>query len=803
MLSRVCFHAVGLWMALALPLAAQSTTGLDLYRRLATTSLDGQRIFHIRDADLDLEDLHLSFEEGTIAFTQAVDGRTTGALFTGDGAVLVIPPDQVERASLARFTRSAVLDEHFHSVYLRFNDEATAKALEEALRGPEKDAGEFFTKWDPLAKSLAAGSGDALRLTLSLLNQQQPNARFVHARIAGNRLGVFDALYDRSNPEAVIVAQSSGDMPGAKAAGAVFENVWLSFPSRSQRAAAVGASPAQTQAKSRRAGNEAVPQTDQLQPDENGLTALLEIHSFDLSVDVAPTTEISATAKLQVTPRQPGVRAALFQLSHDLKVKSVQLDGAPVEFLQNPAIAGSQTARTGNDLVAVVLPAPLNAAPHELTFQYAGPVMTDTGGGFLYVGDRGTWYPNFGMRNAMFDLRFRVPTPWKLVATGEPAEDANANELHFRTARPVPVVGFNVGRFTKAQASPASHSAVITAYGTEHADATTAVPLKQMASRSAEVVDFLEQHLGAFPYHELSITEVPGGVSQGWPGLVYLSTGAFSTSKLGAEPRTEFARIVFEDLMLPHEIGHQYWGDNVAWRSYREQWTSEALANYCALMFLEQKNAKEPGIVLGHYRDALLRPTTPDAPVTLGLRLDSSLSPNGYALLTYGRGTWLVHMLRMMMRDGYELQGKADPDADAAFWQALKSVQTQFAGKAVGAADLRAAFEKVLPRSLNYEGAASLEWFSEDWVNGTSVPRFALTQVKIAPSGAASGMIETTEIPKEFTALLPIYAEMKDGKRVLVAQVFADDPETTFKVKVPAGTIKLLLDPEHEVLRRE
>jgi hypothetical protein len=44
---------------------------------------------------------------------------------------------------------------------------------------------------------------------------------------------------------------------------------------------------------------------------------------------------------------------------------------------------------------------------------------------------------------------------------------------------------------------------------------------------------------------------------------------------------------------------------------------------------------------------------------------------------------------------------------------------------------------------------------------------------------------------------------LKDGKQMLVAQVFADDPETSVKIKVPPGTVRLLLDPKHEVLRRE
>ena len=41
---------------------------------------------------------------------------------------------------------------------------------------------------------------------------------------------------------------------------------------------------------------------------------------------------------------------------------------------------------------------------------------------------------------------------------------------------------------------------------------------------------------------------------------------------------------------LPHEAAHQWWGDLVTWSSYRDQWFSEGLANYCALMMLQEKN---------------------------------------------------------------------------------------------------------------------------------------------------------------------------------------------------------------------
>ena len=106
--------------------AAAPSPALALYHQLRSVGLDEQKIFHVRDGDLDREDIHLSLTEGTIAFTREVDGHVTGAVFEGDGEILVVPPNQTERASLALFTHAAVLEEKFSTVYLRFNDNTYA-----------------------------------------------------------------------------------------------------------------------------------------------------------------------------------------------------------------------------------------------------------------------------------------------------------------------------------------------------------------------------------------------------------------------------------------------------------------------------------------------------------------------------------------------------------------------------------------------------------------------------------------------------------------------------------------------------
>ena len=182
---------------------------------------------------------------------------------------------------------------------------------------------------------------------------------------------------------------------------------------------------------------------------------------------------------------------------------------------------------------------------------------------------------------------------------------------------------------------------------------------------------------------------------------MYLSSYTFLQPEDRANLRlSPTADVLYGRLMQWHETAHQWWGDLVMWRSYRDQWISEALANYCALMMVENDSPQQFAAVMDHYRQQLLTnnkegmPLKDAGPVTLGIRLSSSRFPSAYDEVAYGRGTWLLHMLRHMLRDA------AGPGAarlparnnaagrDELFWQVLRGLQELRPGEtAVGRID--------------------------------------------------------------------------------------------------------------------
>src|SRR6266481_3483158 len=67
-----------------------------LYSQLRSVGLDKSRVYSIREVTLDRAAFHITFEDGTIAFTEDVAGHVTGAFFAGEGEVLLSPPERAE-----------------------------------------------------------------------------------------------------------------------------------------------------------------------------------------------------------------------------------------------------------------------------------------------------------------------------------------------------------------------------------------------------------------------------------------------------------------------------------------------------------------------------------------------------------------------------------------------------------------------------------------------------------------------------------------------------------------------------------
>jgi hypothetical protein len=819
-----------------------------LYLQLRAVGLSKSRVYRVRDLSIDRAAFHVTLNDGTIAFTEDVVGRVTGAFFEGDGEILLFPPNRYERASMALFTGEAILEERFVTAYFRFNDDTFAELRPSLVQVDYAEA--FVAQWNETAKDLA--EGDALRLLMTFSRflpvvgqaagdtatpvTTEDSDRYLHARLQGLRLGTFDLYFDADTPEQIWAGQLK------TVEGASYYDVWTSFSS--------------AQANQ---GAEAVNAT----VGEGGKPDSISISHYTIRADVKPPTQIEAEALLQVQVREGGQRAVLFELSRFLQIKQVEVDGHPVEFIHNPAIEGTQLARHGNDLVAIVFSQPLRTGQRlEMRFVYGGEVLSEAGAGLLYVGARGTWYPNRGLAMSIFDLEFRYPAGWTLVATGKRTDAKSSPKSGDRgvvanlpagdqvsrwvSERPIPIAGFDLGKYQRVIAR--AGDVTVETYATagmergfpkppienliphpplgglpQHPPMPVAPPppsparnAQMVAAASAHAIEFYSRRYGPFPFADLKVAQMPGALSQGWPGLIFLSSASFLTPEEKSELHITPVEKTLISQVIAHETAHQWWGDLVMWSGYRDQWLVEALANYSSMMVLEADNPSQFHAAMEKYKNDLLQENKAgvrlleDGPVTLGTRLSCSQFPSGYEVISYGRGTWLLHMLRSMLRDAGRTGGTGTHDdakagqSDEPFVRVLRRIRERYQGRSITTRELLQGFEEELPPSLWYEHHKSLDWFYDGWVNGTAIPRFELRAVKYSDnpaSTAINGMILQKDAPDSLVTSVPLYASVA-GKMVFLGRVFADGSETPFHLTGPAGVRKVLLDPEQTLLTR-
>jgi hypothetical protein len=768
-LGRALLPGVVLLVFVATACAQETTDPKVLLDQLNHATLDTSEIYVARNLHLTRDRANIYLNRGFIALFAPIAGEITGAVFVGDGEVLMMPPDPIERASLSRFTESAILNERFSSAYFRFTDQ-TAAELRAAARRPETDdteqPGDFIERWNPILQRL--NPEYSMRILLDLTGERDQPCFLAY--LDGASLGTFQVEVDERVPEAVrAVAIRS-------AAGEKFADVWASFPSAK--------------------GHERL---DEL------MVGSFRAESFRIDTRINPDHSLEGRAEVTFESRSGRDRILTLDFSRFLKVKEVRDgSGTPLTVFQNPGEETSETVRRDTDWIAVVLPKPYPpGARFELRFTYEGSVIKDAGNGVLLVGERTNWYPNRGVfTRANFELSFQYPEDLTLVATGERVDETVSDgwkRSRWKSTQPQPVAGFNLGAYRSSErrvgglkldvfatreveASVAKAAAsMLTVEGTrglnfpESGPRVTMFPqdpvslnpasmLDNVADLASETVSQYAEIFGPLAIHCLAVTQVPGHFGQGWPGLVYLPTMAFlpkaDRAQFGFDSRSEAA---LNELMLAHEIAHQWWGNEIGWKTYHDQWLSEGFATYsAALRIAEGKDGDRKLRELMQQYKADLTSKTPQGltvesggPIYLGHRLSNSQNPDGFNNIIYKKSCWVLHMLRELMAS--DPKKKEEP-----FFAMLREFLAAYRGRAASTQDFIRHAEKYMTPAMDLERNRRLEWFFDDWVHGTGVPEYKL-KVEVKRSGprkfVITGKVQQSGVPEDFEMPVPLVAK--------------------------------------------
>ena len=701
-----------LLVAAVSPVLSQEADPAALQRELAASRLDLERAVQLENVKLSAGLGTLYLEDGILVPATAAGGKTAEMIFLGNGRLELEPPDEIEAGQLELFTGTRRLDEEVTEMALVLGMDAAVQAL---LRKPRAalDATqtarceEIWKSWKGGPERRMLGIETALLLdavgdpsfqgyfAARFHGKEQDFLYFVEP--AGQEqvtLGQFVPFEASVREKRKILKEISRQQRRGRLIGLELDDLgqWDTWVSASLR------------------GKDGTPLPGR---------ASFEPRKYTLELRVAEDLTVSGRAQIVLQPVVRGARAAVLRLFADLDVTKVtDGSGRALFFSRN------------RDELAIILPEPAKEGETPtVAVEYGGKLIDKTDGSFA-LAETGAWYPRAGTTDrAEYDVTFRWPKKLELLAGGRKAGGGVEGGLRWERRVvdfPANNFSFEIGKYL-IETVQAGHVRVTLALDPDVKKMGREVR-EEIKSTVADSLIYFEELFGPYPLDELAVVTVPRGFSQAAaPGLVTLSSLMMYD--------LDFFNVLFglEDrrTVIAHEVAHQWWGHTVGWASYRDQWISEAMANYAAVLFGRNRLS---------WNDRLgLRPTSrwqeellgelPDGrviesvgPVVLGVRLGSSRAGDAYQPIVYKKGAVIVDMLARSL-------GQED------FPKVLRQIVKVAANASLSTEDFLSLIERIT--------SADLDPFARQYVYGTGLPEVYYTY-RFEPAGAGKWVVKGT-----------------------------------------------------------
>ncbi|HXT86458.1 MAG TPA: M1 family aminopeptidase [Verrucomicrobiae bacterium] len=766
-------------------------------------ALNPEKAASVENLELTRDRIRITLKDGTLEFTSRVNGIVFGAAFKGEGKIEIAPPNAVEQQQLELFTKQKTLDLDFTDATFSFTDatfdeiakqvkwmNATDNSLAQLYQSRQRDREDLDAEMVP-------------RIFEGVVSENRQQSAYFAADLKTSNLGWVLARYDALNPEEISVGRYV-----SRGTPALLFDTWMSFP----------------------AGGVSALQVDQ----EPLAKDVFLVKSYDIDTNLTGGADMNATAKVNLQYQKASEKALVFYLSANLRVSSVKDDkGVALPFFQ-PREPKDRFPTYG-DYVAVVLPQPTQAGQQAtLTFEYAGKHFIDKVGAGNYFCPSYGWYPGtvdeFATR-ANFAMTFHTPKRLVLVATGDKdgqSTDGKMVTTRWKSPMPQAVSGFAFGDYKEFDQKVGNIS--VEAYGNQSPDdflstvslltqsnlpgqqGTGVLPsmgslnpsdmLKTTGIEIGNDLRVFENYFGPFPFTRLAVTNIPYSYGQGWPMLLYLSVLSFMDETqrhiLGISDQVRIS-----DFFRAHEVSHQWWGHEVGWKTYHDQWLSEGFAQFSGNLYVEIRDGQKKYLDRLHTdRDELLQRNQFGheydslGPIWMGQRIASSVAPSGYQPVIYNKGGYVLEMLRAMLQDPHS---KA-PDQN--FKEMMQDFTKTFAGKAASTEDFEAVADRHMARAMDLDGNHKMDWFFNEYVYRTGIPEYHMDYTVKSEAGnkwLLSGTVTQSGVPEGWKDILPLYLHVgnKSGR---IGWLSVKSKSTPFEVTLGFKPDKVSLNDNSEIL---
>ncbi|HXI04243.1 MAG TPA: M1 family aminopeptidase [Candidatus Saccharimonadales bacterium] len=529
----------------------------------------------------------------------------------------------------------------------------------------------------------------------------------------------------------------------------------------------------------------------------------IHVDRYRMNLEVPDLQKIDISVDVTFTPKVPDLTLVDFALISDVKGPRWDSHAKYVDAVSVKDADGHDLAFLHRkDRILVIPPAPLEAGK-EVTWSFvlSENTITQFSNNHFSLLNTYAWYPQYGYLGGQYSFDWTIKTVKPYTATGSGTalkrwEEGPLNAVHMVFDRPVEFPSLIFGRYQaeegKMDSAVSGKTIDITAYswpettfflGSQTANIT--VPRnkpKDVVDEAKEIIKFMEDLYGPFPYDKLDVAMMaPGlGFGQSPPAFVQLTGEAFmSSSEIASfsQGNADFFHGFFS-----HEVAHQWWGHKIMWIDDEDTWLSESFAEYSAALYVLALQGQQ------RYQDKIRRweenakIADPHASIAWANNTSGTYAGQWRTELLYDKGPYVVHMLRMLI----------GPDN---FKKAMHGLFTKYAYQMVTT--------DAVQKECEAAAGFSLDFFFDQWFRGTGIPIFDYdwdAQKEADGSWLVTINISQRDKKNFKQVLMPIYFHFKGQKEPMVRARPITTPDHVYKLKLPEKPDSIVLDENHDIL---
>ncbi len=241
----------------------------------------------------------------------------------------------------------------------------------------------------------------------------------------------------------------------------------------------------------------------------------------------------------------------------------------------------------------------------------------------------------------------------------------------------------------------------------------------------------------------------------------------------GMEHQTYTSLGTYNESVVAHELGHQWFGDRVTCRDFHHIWLNEGFATYTEALWSEAN-----GGTAAYFADININKFYGAGTIYVPdlFDVDRIFDSN----LSYNKGSWVLHMLRHVL-------------GDATFFAALQQYAIQYGYSTAVTEDFRDVCEAVSGRDLDA--------FFQQWIYGEYYPAYRSAWTSVAAGGGFDVTLTLDQTQTWGLFTMPVDVKITTSTGAVTFVVPDSLASQTFTLHVADPPSDVAIDPDGWILK--